>query len=773
MKQKLIIFLAILFCTISSAFAVSVSNCTFSNPSDDRIFFWDDSNTDCNILNLLDTASINLGISGTDLTADVIPGGVDHNLLLNYDTNEHIDHTAVNITAGSGLSSGGDISATRTLDLDINGLTEQISPTGATDFVAIYDAGLAGNRKVLLDSLPAPPHTELSDMPSAVNADHDGRYYTETEISSTTLGSPGASLVGMAIIGSPQFTTVQHIQDSFHSAGWLTDGLITDNGGETINVAAGDGALRATDNPSVELLFIAWPESLAIAIPTDATRYIGIEYNAGNPQVTVRSVDDFDRHTEWILGVVVNDAGTLHIVNAPHFIGDHANNMIQRSHETMGIKRDDVTGGIIIGETGTRNITLSAGFLWDRLNRFAVSSLDTSISGGFDRYFRDGVGGHTRQDAQTQWDNTRYDDGSGILATMTNNRYAVQWFYSELDDDVISVYGIAQETSLANAIAQSPPTDLPERITKTSLLIGRLIFRKDDATAEFQTVFTTTFSSSLITDHGSLAGLADDDHSQYHTDARALTWLGTRSTDDLPEGFDLYFTDERAQDAIGTAIANGNQTNIVVNYDDAGNAIDYTVNAFRTVTTFQSSVLRIRNPADDRSYSIIGSAITGNRLITLPLLTGADTFAFLGLAQSFTEDITLTAEAKGFFDTYVGYGRNVTVDSYAIDGINTSMSATRGFTAPFAGSINSIGFSGTVVGAVGGSWNILTRINGTNALSVTLDSAISGDKNISATAARGTHTFSAGDVISFFFDETAGNSSITSALVHCRVQYDS
>lgn len=37
-------------------------------------------------------------------------------------------------------------------------------------------------------------------------------------------------------------------------------------------------------------------------------------------------------------------------------------------------------------------------------------------------------------------------------------------------------------------------------------------------------------------DHGALTGLGDDDHLQYHTDTRALTWLGTRTSDDLPEG---------------------------------------------------------------------------------------------------------------------------------------------------------------------------------------------------------------------------------------------
>ena len=37
--------------------------------------------------------------------------------LSDYDANDHIDHTSVTITAGTGLTGGGDISATRTLNV--------------------------------------------------------------------------------------------------------------------------------------------------------------------------------------------------------------------------------------------------------------------------------------------------------------------------------------------------------------------------------------------------------------------------------------------------------------------------------------------------------------------------------------------------------------------------------------------------------------------------------------------------------------------------------
>jgi hypothetical protein len=49
---------------------------------------------------------------------------VDHNQTTNYVANQHIDHSTVNISAGNGLSGGGNITATRTLTLD----------TGSTHF---------------------------------------------------------------------------------------------------------------------------------------------------------------------------------------------------------------------------------------------------------------------------------------------------------------------------------------------------------------------------------------------------------------------------------------------------------------------------------------------------------------------------------------------------------------------------------------------------------------------------------------------------------------
>jgi hypothetical protein len=83
------------------------------------------------------------------------------------------------------------------------------------------------------------------------------------------------------------------------------------------------------------------------------------------------------------------------------------------------------------------------------------------------------------------------------------------------------------------------------------------------------TITATVIQSGI--DHGSISGLADDDHTQYHNDTRADTWLGTKSTTNLAEGSNLYFTDERAQDAVGTALTDS--SSIDFTYNDGANTI--------------------------------------------------------------------------------------------------------------------------------------------------------------------------------------------------------
>lgn len=69
------------------------------------------------------TVGNNDATHGDNVNLTVNAGGIDHNALLNYSANRHIDHTAVTLTAGLGISGGGDISASRSFAFDPSELT--------------------------------------------------------------------------------------------------------------------------------------------------------------------------------------------------------------------------------------------------------------------------------------------------------------------------------------------------------------------------------------------------------------------------------------------------------------------------------------------------------------------------------------------------------------------------------------------------------------------------------------------------------------------------
>ncbi len=83
--------------------------------------------------------------SGEGITHTISAGGgvvsgssqISHDSTTGYSANRHIDHTAVSITAGDGLTGGGDISSTRTLN--VVGTTNRISVSAdAVDIASTY-----------------------------------------------------------------------------------------------------------------------------------------------------------------------------------------------------------------------------------------------------------------------------------------------------------------------------------------------------------------------------------------------------------------------------------------------------------------------------------------------------------------------------------------------------------------------------------------------------------------------------------------------------------
>jgi len=92
------------------------------------------------ILQNSSTLSLTYNDAGGTITGAVIPGGVNHNALLNYVADEHVPHSAVEMqtAASSGLSGGGSIAATRALRVDMSGVADKARPESG-DFMLVQN----------------------------------------------------------------------------------------------------------------------------------------------------------------------------------------------------------------------------------------------------------------------------------------------------------------------------------------------------------------------------------------------------------------------------------------------------------------------------------------------------------------------------------------------------------------------------------------------------------------------------------------------------------
>jgi hypothetical protein len=132
------------------------------------------------------------------------------------------------------------------------------------------------------------------------------------------------------------------------------------------------------------------------------------------------------------------------------------------------------------------------------------------------------------------------------LVDPTSNQDAATKKY--VDDEITSVNGVI------------------DNLTTTDVAEGDKLYFTDTRAKTSAANLLTGAALTNITITGDENGLT----------ITAENGVAESTTDDLTEGSNnLYFTDERAQDAIATAIANGTQTNISVTYDDVANSISF------------------------------------------------------------------------------------------------------------------------------------------------------------------------------------------------------
>ncbi len=143
---------------------------------------------------------------------DINPAVIDHDSLFNFSANEHIDHSAVSITAGDGLSGGGDLTATRNLAVNVDNITIET----ASDALRIKDDGVT-SAKIAPDTIVAADiaagavgSSEILDE-SIVSADIDDGGIATSDLAdgSVTDVKIGTVSVDKIISGATRYFTYQ------------------------------------------------------------------------------------------------------------------------------------------------------------------------------------------------------------------------------------------------------------------------------------------------------------------------------------------------------------------------------------------------------------------------------------------------------------------------------------------------------------------------------------------------------------------------------------
>jgi len=183
----------------------------------------------------------------------------------------------------------------------------------------------------------------------------------------------------------------------------------------------------------------------------------------------------------------------------------------------------------------------------------STPALDTSDTGTFEYVYRNGSGGWTRVASQTQINITQYDDGTGTLATLGNNRYGIHYVYAVLNNPshYKVVYGTEEHHSLSEAQSADMPALLPSDLDalSTAEFLGKIIIKKSVVAFEdIQSPYTHALQSAVATTHNNLAGLQGGEVDDYYH----LTNEQVESLDGI--GKVLYaFEDTTERDAFFTA----------------------------------------------------------------------------------------------------------------------------------------------------------------------------------------------------------------------------
>ena len=242
---------------------------------------------------ILSNAVVNGTFSATGTTLVSGSSQINHNSTTNYDGNQHVDHTTVSISAGSGLSGGGTIASTRTLTLDtgsvhfLDGVKKELNTEGV----------VSGSSQISFNG--------ITDKPTLVSGSSQITYGLLTGIPSGIVS--GSSQVSFgSITGVPSGLVSGSSQITYGSLSGIPSGIISGSSQVSFGSITGIPSGLVSGSSQITLTSLQVTTALTYT-PYNATNPNGYTTNTG----TVTSVGGTGTVSGLSLSGTVTSTGNL------------------------------------------------------------------------------------------------------------------------------------------------------------------------------------------------------------------------------------------------------------------------------------------------------------------------------------------------------------------------------------------------------------------------------------------------------------------------------
>lgn len=309
-----------------------------------------------------------------------------------------------------------------------------------------------------------------------------------------------------------------------------TDGLSSDGGSGTANVSALDGIVKASTDEGSNSYFTHWNSVTALGLTNVSVNAITANYNSGSPNITASTtLSSAIAKNKILLSLVKRESSDLEILNISSQSADLGFALNEKSLIQNNYKPEYGTG-IILSGTGTRNLYITAGWMYWGISKVVSSLFDSSASSTWSNFYTPNSGSSwTKVLGRTQVDNLNYNNITSGLASLGADEFGLFWVYRNYSNtDVYLVYGTASYATQEAAEAVATPTLVPWQVSNFAYLIGRVIILQNSSTMTVTSVFIDELAGGSANVHNQLTGLqGGTTDEEYHLTANEHTQLTT------------------------------------------------------------------------------------------------------------------------------------------------------------------------------------------------------------------------------------------------------